>query len=51
MRALPFMSLMPLILGIAFLVSCAQSQTESPPPSVVEALAAGNYSLVDLSHP
>ncbi len=51
MRAPTLMKLMTVVPGIALLVSCAPSQTEAPPPSVVEALAAGNYSLVDLSHP
>ena len=43
------MRLITLILGLVWLVACAQPA--APPPTVVEALAAGNYSLVDLSHP
>ena len=39
---------MTLILGITLLASCAPP--EAPPPTIAEVLAAGNYSLVDLSH-
>ena len=45
------MRLMTLVLGIGgivLLASCAPP--EAPPPTVAEVLAAGNYSLVDLSH-
>ena len=37
------------VLTITWLVSCAPPET--PRPSVAEVLAAGDYSLVDLSHP
>ncbi len=40
---------MTFILGIAMLATCAFP--EAPQPTVSEVLAAGNYSLVDLSHP
>ena len=46
------MRLITLVLGIggiAWLVACAPPAV--PPPTVAEVLAAGNYSLVDLSHP
>ncbi len=46
------MRLITLVLGIGgivLLASCAPP--EAPPPTVAEVLAAGNYSLVDLSHP
>ncbi len=35
--------------GIAWLTSCAPPET--PAPTIADVLAAGNYSLVDLSHP
>ena len=45
------MRLWATLLTFAGLVACTGSRSTSPVPSVVEALAAGKYTLVDMSHP
>lgn len=45
------MRLLTVTLVLAGLAACVQPAQTPSPPSVVEGLAAGNYTLVDLTHP